>query len=220
MVKRCGKRDIFCDQFKREESESDFDIRNNQLEKLLKNSHIFVFFLYVTKKIVPQGMVEAPANYLRGKTTKRIQKEYMDMQTDPPENCSAGPISEDEFDKWEATIIGPAGTPYQDGIFRLEIYFPPNYPYTPPKIIFRTPIFHCNIKEGQICLDILTANKWSPALTISKVLLSISSMLADQNSSDPLNKQAADLYINNRPLFEKTAKDYVRRHASMFHSFK
>lgn len=159
-------------------------------------------------------MVEQSSQAFRAKTTKRIQKEYMDMQVDPPENCSAGPINEDEFDKWEATIIGPAGTPYQDGIFKLEIYFPPTYPYTPPRVMFKTSIFHCNIKDGHICLDILTANKWSPALTISKVLLSISSMLSDPNPSDPLNKSAADLYVNNRKKYDEMARLYVQKFAS------
>lgn len=61
-------------------------------------------------------VVYKPSNSKR-RTTNRIQKEFMDMTLDPPENCSAGPASEGEFDKWEATIIGPHGTPYQDGIF-------------------------------------------------------------------------------------------------------
>ncbi|ELQ74777.1 Ubiquitin-protein ligase [Trachipleistophora hominis] len=146
------------------------------------------------------------------RTTNRIQKEYMDMTLDPPENCSAGPISDEEFDKWEATIIGPHGTPYQDGIFILEIYFPPNYPYAPPKLMFKTQIFHCNIKDGHICLDILNT-KWSPALTISKVLLSISSLLSDPNPNDPLNKQAAELYMSDRQKYNRIAKDYTRNYA-------
>ena len=78
----------------------------------------------------------------------------------------------------------PAGSPYAGGIYFLDIHFPPDYPFKPPKVTFRTRIYHCNINSnGQICLDILK-DQWSPALTISKVLLSICSLLTDANPSE------------------------------------
>lgn len=124
---------------------------------------------------------------------------------DPPANCSAGP-SDDDLYRWEASIIGPENSPYAGGIFALQIFFPVDYPFKPPKISFRTKIYHCNINaNGGICLDILK-EQWSPALTISKVLLSICSLLTDPNPDDPLVPEIAQLYKNNRSLHDQSAR--------------
>lgn len=82
--------------------------------------------------------------------------------------------------------MGPSDSPFQSGVFFLDIKFPPDYPFKPPQVKFLTRIYHPNINnEGGICLDILK-RQWSPALTISKVLLSICSLLTDPNPDDPL----------------------------------
>ena len=146
---------------------------------------------------------------------KRLNKELKEMQTNPPLNCSAGPINDDNLFKWSATIYGPEGSPYDGGVFILNIDFPNDYPFKPPKIIFKTKIFHCNINyNGLICLDILK-DKWSPALTISKVLLSISSLLDDQNPNDPLEPEIANLYQTNNQEFIKKAQLYTHLYAGM-----
>ncbi|XP_074801756.1 ubiquitin-conjugating enzyme E2 E1 isoform X2 [Natator depressus] len=113
-------------------------------------------------------------------SAKRIQKELADITLDPPPNCSAGPKGDNIYE-WRSTILGPPGSVYEGGVFFLDITFTPEYPFKPPKVTFRTRIYHCNINsQGVICLDILKDN-WSPALTISKVLLSICSLLTDCN---------------------------------------
>ncbi|XP_010130785.1 PREDICTED: ubiquitin-conjugating enzyme E2 D2-like, partial [Buceros rhinoceros silvestris] len=104
--------------------------------------------------------------------------ELNDLARDPPAQCSAGPVGDDMF-HWQATIMGPNDSPYQGGVFFLTIHFPTDYPFKPPKVAFTTRIYHPNINSnGSICLDILRS-QWSPALTISKVLISLGSLLCD-----------------------------------------
>jgi len=143
---------------------------------------------------------------------RRITTELKQLEKDPPMNCSAGPIGDDIF-KWEATIIGPTETVYEGGVFKLLIHFSDRYPFKPPKIRFLTRIYHPNINSsGGICLDILK-DQWSPALTISKVLLSICSLLSDPNPDDPLVPDIADEYMNDRETYNNTAKTWTQIYA-------
>ena len=142
---------------------------------------------------------------------KRIKKELMDLSENPLFNCSAGPVK-NNLTEWEATIIGPEDTPYSGGVFTLSILFPPDYPFNPPKIKFLTRIYHCNINQhGGICLDILK-DQWSPALTISKVLMSISSLLSDCNPDDPLVPEIARLYNKDRIKHDLIAREYTEKY--------
>ncbi|XP_003963782.1 ubiquitin-conjugating enzyme E2 D2 [Takifugu rubripes] len=143
---------------------------------------------------------------------KRIEKELRDFWRDPPSSCSAGPQENDMF-HWKATITGPMDSPYQGGIFSLGVYFPTDYPFKPPKVAFTTRIYHPNINSnGNICLDILRT-QWSPALTISKVLLSICSLLCDPNPDDPLVPDIAHIYKTDREQYNKTAREWTQKYA-------
>ena len=144
---------------------------------------------------------------------KRINKELMDYQKDPPSNCSAGPVNEDDLYHWTATLMGPADSPYEGGIFFLNINFPTDYPFKPPKITFTTRIYHCNVNaNGAICLDILK-DQWSPALTISKVLLSICSLLTDPNPDDPLVPEIARVLKSDKEKHDATARQWTQKYA-------
>lgn len=146
------------------------------------------------------------------KSSKRIMNELEEIKKDPPSNCNAGPIGDNLYN-WVGTIIGPSDSPYSGGLFKLDITFPINYPFKPPKVKFTTPIYHPNInRNGNICLDTLTSN-WSPALTIIKVLLSISSLLTDPNPDDPLDKNIAELYLNDYQKFKQNARNHTIRYA-------
>jgi len=146
-------------------------------------------------------------------STRRLNKELKDITQDPPSNCSAGIINDDIF-HWKATIMGPEDTPYHNGVFYLEIWFPSDFPFKPPKVNFITKIYHPNIDaSGNICLDILK-DAWSPALSISKVLLSICSLLAEPNPDDPLVNDIANIYRNNIELYNKNAREYTITYAN------
>ena len=147
-------------------------------------------------------------------TIKRINADLNEILRNPPTNCSAGPIDDNNLYVWQATIMGPRDSPYQDGVFYLSITFPEEYPFKPPMIKFITKIYHCNINsQGSICLDILKT-EWSPALTISKLLLSICSLMTDPNPDDPLVTEIADVYTNNRTLHDEKARRFTIQHAS------
>ena len=144
---------------------------------------------------------------------RRIQKELTDMQKDPPGGCSCGPESESNFYKWAGVIMGPADSPFAGGVFKLSIHFPSDYPFKPPKVNFDTRIYHPNVNSGGvICLDILK-DQWSPALTISKVLLSILSLLTDPNPDDPLWPEVANQYKTNRLAYYLTAREWTGLYA-------
>ena len=144
---------------------------------------------------------------------RRIEKELIDLRKDPPSNCSAGPEGDDLY-RWEGMIMGPSDSPYTGGVFRLRIQFPVDYPFKPPHVQFTTKIYHPNINAaGLICLDILKG-QWSPALTISKVLLSITSLLTDPNPDDPFVPEIANLYKQNKERYESEARAWTLRFAT------
>lgn len=153
------------------------------------------------------------SNVLRRRLVGEIEAIRTGANKDIPENISAGPISDSNILQWECIMIGPVETPYEGGVFKLSINIPVDYPYKPPKIVFKTPIFHPNIDtRGNICLDILKTN-WSPGLTITKVLLSISSLLSDPNPDDPLRPDVAILFKNDKGRYDENARMFTVQYA-------
>lgn len=105
----------------------------------------------------------------------------MQLMTSPAPGVSAFPSSDGNLLFWTATIEGPDDTPYAGLTMKLSFSFPSNYPYAPPTVLFKTPIYHPNFDfSGRICLDILK-DKWTAAYNIQTVLLSLQSLLGEPN---------------------------------------
>ncbi|KAL1612654.1 Ubiquitin-conjugating enzyme E2 11 [Paraconiothyrium brasiliense] len=133
---------------------------------------------------------------------QRLQKELMDIMMKPTPGITAFPDDEN-MSRWTATIEGPSSTPYENLVFKLSMEFGSTYPYAPPTVLFKTPIYHPNVDfSGRICLDILK-DKWSAVYNIGTVLLSLQSLLGEPNNSSPLNGQAADLWDKDMDEFKR-----------------
>ena len=144
---------------------------------------------------------------------KRIQKELVEFNKEPPEGFSAGPVDDSDMFKWEATITGPEESPFEGGTFQLSIEFPKDYPYKPPKVEFTTKVYHPNVKStGSICLDILK-DAWSPDISVSKILLSIQNLLINPNIEHPLEEDIAKQYKTDKNAYDATAKEWTEKYA-------
>ncbi|KAI9693328.1 MAG: Ubiquitin-conjugating enzyme 13 [Bathelium mastoideum] len=160
---------------------------------------------------------------------KRIVKETERLMAEPVPGISAVP-HEDNLRYFDVTVEGPSQSPYEGGIFKLELFLPDDYPMTPPKIRFLTKIYHPNIdKLGRICLDVLKSKlasltrenvnrshsigNWSPALQIRTILLSIQALLGAPNPDDPLANDVAQHWKENQNAAIQTARDWTQQYA-------
>eukprot|EP01067_Filipodium_phascolosomae_P001331 Filipodium_phascolosomae@DN18_c0_g1_i1.p1 len=143
---------------------------------------------------------------------KRIEKETLKIQQEAPPGITAVPFS-NNYRHFDVVIDGPSGTPYENGRYRLELFLPEGYPMEPPKARFLTKIYHPNIdKLGRICLDVLK-DKWSPALQIRTVLLSIQALLSSPEPDDPLDASVAEEFKKDQKAAEAVARAWNRQYA-------
>jgi len=148
----------------------------------------------------------------------RIKKELKDCQKDGEKNqagLTVKVVDETNLMHWNATIKGPVGTPYENGVFTVDINLPSDYPFVPPKMKFITKVWHPNIssESGAICLDILK-NEWSPALTVRTALISLQALLSAPEPDDPQDAVVAKQYKESRAEYESTAKFWTESYAT------
>ncbi|XP_041860469.1 ubiquitin-conjugating enzyme E2 T [Melanotaenia boesemani] len=146
----------------------------------------------------------------------RLKRELQMLSTEPPPGITCWQ-TEERIDELRAQIVGGTGTPYEGGLFSLEVNIPERYPFEPPKIRFLTPIYHPNIdNSGRICHDALKLppkGAWKPSLNISTVLTSIQLLMSEPNPDDPLMADISSEFKYNKHLFMEKARKWTREHA-------
>lgn len=122
----------------------------------------------------------------------------------------------DDIKHLNACIEGPPDTPYEGGIFWIDMQLE-EYPFKPPKLRFMTRVYHPNIDcRGVLCADFLEISGWSPILRIQHVLLSILSLLSSPTLEDieePLVPEIAETYRENYELYCQNARKYTQMYA-------
>ena len=154
---------------------------------------------------------------------KRITEEFKNLSSNPIINIGAtvGLPKQDNFYKWKVTLMGPKDTPYEFGMFYIEVIFPKNYPNRPPEIHFITPIYHPNVniqrsdKEALGNVHFSTIKFWNPSTTMRKVISDLYAIFFWANPKSPCSLKIAKEYKENRGLYEEKVIYFTKKYADV-----
>lgn len=208
----------------------------------------------ITRSPYDSTMYEVSSGvYPLGSRARRLMIELTQMRR---EIDTLSPISDENILEWKATLQGPPGTPYEDGIFYVYLNLTDSdYPWEPPRVWFHTKIYHPNIAcdTGAIYADylagyrerrsqpptavdapvterveqanssdlertqrdlVLSAPRWSPSFTLESIVVGLFVVLNEPCLTDPLEQEIAEQMENDPEGFERTAREWTRRHAT------
>eukprot|EP01031_Cornospumella_fuschlensis_P028936 gene28936-34924_t len=154
-----------------------------------------------------------------------LRRQFAELARNPPDGVSVGLGEDESIFNWEILLVGPPDTLYEGGFFNATLTFPQDFPNMPPKMVFKTPIWHPNVYEdGTVCISILhppgedrynqqesAVERWRPILGVEQIIVSVISMLSDPNDDSPANIDAAVMWRSDRAAFKKKVREYVRR---------
>ncbi|EPS45164.1 hypothetical protein H072_854 [Dactylellina haptotyla CBS 200.50] len=136
-------------------------------------------------------------------------------QEDNPAVTYLGPVDDEDIFHWRGGLRGTPDSPYEGGVWDLDIVIPDNYPLAPPTVTFMTKMCHPNvhIKTGEICLDLLKS-AWTPAYGISSTVTAIQALLTSPEPDSPLNVDVATLLRSGDTVgYDSLIRYYVWRYA-------
>merc|ERR1712002_698083 len=125
--------------------------------------------------------------------TRRLQKELQDLKKSetPQMKCVADLCPDNQsILKWTGKLL-PSKAPYDKGAFKVEINFPPEYPFKPPKVLMQTQIYH----------PIINAENWKPATKMEHVLVSLITLIEVPEPDHPLRSDVAQEFLKDNKKF-------------------
>ncbi|CAH1399079.1 unnamed protein product [Nezara viridula] len=142
---------------------------------------------------------------------RRLQKEYAEVKTSSFRGFRNVSMEDGNILRWTGLLV-PEFFPYNQAAFRVEILFPNEYPFKPPKITFGTKIYHPNIDEqGQVCLPLVTSENWKPATKAEQVIQALVALVNTPEPEHPLRADIAEEYIKDKKKFVRNALEHTKK---------
>lgn len=153
---------------------------------------------------------------MAGNAQKRIAKELAEISQNSPAGMQVSLVDESSLLNWKIILSGPQDSPYAGGNFELLLTLPSDYPFKPPKLSFKTRIYHPNVtfdEQGSMCIGTLKPDAWKPSSRIINILMATQQMLTEPVLDDAVETALADRYRNNRNEFNEEAAKATKKYA-------
>ena len=157
---------------------------------------------------------------------KRLKKERIDWRAEHPPGFYArlkkNKDGTHDYFNWECGIPGPKGTPWEGGLYKINLKFPEDYPVLPPKCVFEKKLFHPNVyPSGAVCLSIINDEEdWRAGLKVKDILLGIQDLLANPNNKSPAQKEAFESYNKKSDEYRRKVREQAKECAPRLEDFK
>ena len=142
----------------------------------------------------------------------KLRREMPDIKKDLPINVPQARLilQRDEIMDFDVEYTPDASSYWYGGKYLFHFHFQDDYPYTAPKVMCKTKIYHPNIDyDGNVCLNMLK-DDWNPTYTGISCIAGVYYLFDEPNPNDPLNHDVAKLMRDDLNAFAANVKKTLR----------